>query len=130
MCNCLYKPLYLPVTWNLCSIVSLISWYYHGTCVWTVQKLHSAIHTALDVQSMGSDLISKTNTVFIRIVAAATINFALFRAATNRGRLLFEGSYYYHVPVPSTRRERVIIAYVRMCTSAHAHHVTLRYEYN
>ena len=36
------------------------------------------------------------DSVFVRIVAAATINFApsSVRAATNRGWLLFEGSYY------------------------------------
>ena len=69
-----------------------------------------------------------------KIVAAATINFALSsrslscgyksRAALIRGRLL--------LPRASTKHthERVIIAYVHMCTSAHAHHITLRYEYN
>ena len=35
------------------------------------------------------------HTVFIQIVAAATINFSLaWGAATNQGRLLFEGGFY------------------------------------
>ena len=35
-----------------------------------------------------------TSTVFTRIVDLATINFALFCAATNQGRLLLEDGYY------------------------------------
>ena len=49
-------------------------------------------------------------TVFIRIVAAATINFALSFV-----RLLIEGGYYYRAPVPSTRartRNNCVYAYV------------------
>ena len=35
-----------------------------------------------------------TSTVFTRIVDMATINFALFCATTNQGRLLLEDGYY------------------------------------
>ena len=66
-------------------------------------------------------------TVFIRIVAAATINFALSFV-----RLVIEGGSFSRAATITARqyRARVIIAYVRMCTSAYAHHMTLRYEYN
>ena len=70
-------------------------------------------------------------TVFIRIVAAATINFALSFV-----RLLIEGGSYSRAATITARQYRARArtcnncVYVRMCTSAHAHRMTLRYEYN
>ena len=70
-------------------------------------------------------------TVFIRIVAAATINFALSFV-----RLLIEGGSYSRAATITARQYRArtrnncVYVHVRMCTSAHAHHMTLRYEYN
>ena len=69
-------------------------------------------------------------TVFIRIVAAATINFALSFV-----RLLIEGGSYSRAATITVRQYRACARTRNNCVrtyvySAHAHHMTLRYEYN